>query len=134
MISLRTDSYVTDDGINYYALFGGRTSTWNGPQHEFSSDCVEGNVPMFASAKVKLIGITGNTCIKLTYFGQESDGSKTWQNKGTVCTDQDNTWFDFTSSFTLNDQAAYPAQPPKARRFYWEGPPAGVDVAIDDIR
>ena len=42
-----TDSYETDDDINYYARFGGRTSSWNGPQTNFNPYCIVPNVNYF---------------------------------------------------------------------------------------
>ena len=53
-----------------------------------------------------------------------------------ACTSEDDTWFDFVSGVKVFDElTANPLnQGAFSRRLYWEGPPAGVDIVLDDIK
>lgn len=131
------NSFAIEDDGNRYGLFQGRTSTWNGPQTNFNPYCIVPNVEYFVSARAKLIGITGETCLQLTsyYYDEGSSPEKKWNGRGKVCTSEDDEWFDFMSVFTFDERAANPTDPNSfSRRLYWEKPPAGVDIALDDIK
>lgn len=54
---------------------------------------------------------------------------------GQACTTEDDSWFDFSSVTTFDERIANPLDPSAfSRRLYWEGPPAGVDIVLDDIK
>ena len=133
-----SESFETEDGSNYFTRWSGRTSNWNGPQTNFDPSCIVPDVPYFISAKAKLVGISGNTCLKLISYIYDKGASpeKKWNRRGQVCTDQDDTWFDFTSTTVFDHRIANPPSPNDwpSRRLYWEGPPAGVDIVLDDVK
>jgi len=135
-----TSSFATEDAdgvINHFGLFQGRTSTWNGPQMNFDPYCIVPNVEYFVSARAKLIGITEETCLQLTsyFYDEGASPEKRWNVRGQVCTDKNDEWFEFLSVFRFDERAANPTDPSAfSRRLYWEKPPAGVDIALDDIK
>ena len=138
--SIVTD--VDDDGIiNRYGLYAGRTSTWNGPQTHIDHRCIVPDVEYFVSARAKLIGITEETCLQLTsyFYDRGATPERRWNNRGSVCTDKDDEWFDYRAVFRFGDSIdANPSDPTDSgsfwRKLYWEKPPAGVAIAIDDIK
>lgn len=137
-------SYETENPAtpgSTYALYGGRTSTWNGPQTNFDASCIVPGATYFISAKARLTkpGSVSNcqqfgtNCLKITSYMKDTDTGKKWNNRGNAGQHNDGEWFDFTSFTTFDDKMA-DATTAIARRLFWEGPEAGVEIALDDIR
>ena len=124
-----------------YALYGGRTSTWNGPQTNFDPSCIVPGAIYFIQAKARLTKPDsfsnchkyGTNCLKITSYMRDTDIGQTWNNRGHSSQHNDGEWFDFVSSTTFDDRAADVANAIH-RRLYWEGPEAGVEIALDDIK
>jgi hypothetical protein len=135
--------YETEDAAtpgSTYVVFQGRNDSWNGPQTNFNPSCV---VPgtYFITAKARLTksgGLSnchqhGTDCLKLTSYFQDSDIGSIWGNRGEVGKHNDGEWFDFVHTTTFTDKTADTTTAIE-RRLYWEGPEAGVDIALDDVR
>ena len=44
-------------------------------------------------------------------------------------------WFEFSSVTTFDELTANPLDPTSYdRRLYWEKPPVGVDISLDDVK
>ena len=135
----RIDSHTPQDS---YWLFGGRTDTRNGPQINLDHLCVVPNVAYFVSAKARLTkpgGISncqlyGTNCLKLTSFIQDSGhAGEARKNRGTAGQQMDGEWFDFVFTTAFDEQFG-DNEIAQALHLYWEGPEAGVEIALDDIR
>lgn len=138
-------SYETENPAtpgSTYALYGGRTSNWNGPQTNFDPACIVPGVTYFIYAKARLSradgGLsnchqTGNNCLKIISYMNDSDRGKKWNNRGNGGRHNDGEWFDFVATTVFDDKTA-DTETAIDRRLYWEGPEAGVDIALDDVR
>ena len=137
-------SYETENAStpgSTYALYGGRTSSWNGPQTNFDPACIVPGEMYFISAKARLTksggGLsnchqTGNNCLKITSYMKDSDRWEKWNNRGVGGQHDDGEWFDFVST-TIFDDRTSDTTSAIDRRLYWEGPEAEVEIALDDI-
>lgn len=137
-----TDYTETDANGNNCRVYGGRTSSWNGPQLNWPAECVVPGPTYFISAKAMLrrpdgnpsnCASTGFNCLKITSFREDTGLGKSWNNRGTSGSHPDNEWFTFIST-TVFDDIFDDADTALARRFFWEGPEAGVEIILDDIR
>ena len=62
---------------------------------------------------------------------------KRWNNRGQKCipAEMNDVWFEFSSVTTFDELTANPLDPTSYdRRLYWEKPPAGVDISLDDVK
>ena len=64
---------------------------------------------------------------------EDSDIGKRWNNRGVGGRHNDGEWYEFVSTMQFLDKDADTATA-LARRFYWEGPEPGVEIALDDVR
>ena len=97
------------------------------------------SLPPTVTARAKLSGITSTTCLALISFFRDPGATpeKKWSNRGQKCipAEMNDVWFEFSSVTTFDELTANPLDPTSYdRRLYWEKPPAGVDISLDDVK
>ena len=140
---------------NYFAALG-RTATWQGPMLDIRDhlDCILPDVKYYITAKLRLLNAdgvpsncqeTGENCVHTTLYSEDTDPSggsnkKKWSTKawgpssahGPKATVLDDEWFYIMGVATFTEAEAS-SENAIARRLYFNGPEAGVDIFIDDF-
>lgn len=142
---------IQNDLTSTFFVARGRSATWQGPMLDMRNhvNCIVPGTNYYFRARVKLIPNTtgtvsscqahGKNCPKFTFFSEvrNDDGTpeKTWDVKMRAPSVKlvDGEWFEMFGIKTFSKMEAESTDNMR-KRFFLEGPEAGIDIAVDDFK